>query len=90
MDKILAWGERGPGFDSQFHRAATISEIDFLLLPCRIIAEISLKRYPRNNKPTNQASDVVVVIPSSKIEKVPRDIRRATHLQQPVLARVTA
>ena len=43
MVKLLAWGERGPGFDSQFRNAATISEIGYLLLPCRDIAEILQK-----------------------------------------------
>ena len=57
--------------------ATTISEIGYLLLPSRDIAEISLKRRKSLTQPTNQASDVVVVIPS-------------TPLQQLVLARVTA
>ena len=37
--------------------AATISEIGYLLLPSRDMAERSLKRrkYPQNNQPTNQA-----------------------------------
>ena len=73
--KLLASGERGPGFDSHFRRAATIPEIGYLL-PCRYIAEISLKRRNSSKQPTTQPSDVVVVIPS-------------TQLQQPVLARVT-
>ena len=58
---------------------ATISEIGYLLLLSRDIADISLERHIdlSSTQPTNQASDVVVEIP-------------ATPLKQPVLARVTA
>ena len=37
--------------------AATISEIGYLLLPSRDIAERSLKRHKSSNQPTNQAID---------------------------------
>ena len=62
---------------SIYSLAATISEIGYILLQSRDIAEISLKRRKSSTQPTNQPSDIVVVIPS-------------TQLQQPVLARVTA
>ena len=49
---LLACGARGPG--SILGLAATISEIGYLLLQSRDIAEISLNRHKSsNNQPTN-------------------------------------
>ena len=46
--KLFAWGARGPGF------ATTISEIGYLLLQSRNMAEISIKWRKFSEQPTNQ------------------------------------
>ena len=51
MVKLLACRARGPGFDSM--SCATISEIGYLLLPCRDMAERSLKRHKSSNQPSS-------------------------------------
>ena len=49
---VVACGARGPGFDPRL--ATRISEIGYLLLPSRDIAEIPLKRRKSSKQPTNQ------------------------------------
>ena len=49
MIKLLAWGARGLGFDFP-----SLSEIGYLLLPSRDMAEIPLKRRKSVIQPTNQ------------------------------------
>ena len=46
--KLLAYGARGPGFNS----SALISEIGYLLLRSRNIAERSLKQHKSSKQPT--------------------------------------
>ena len=50
MVKFMACGARGLG--SIPGLAATISEISYLLLPCRGMAEITLKRRKSSKQPT--------------------------------------
>ena len=57
MVKLLACGARGSWFDSQSR--STISEIGYLLLSSRDIAEISLKGRDSSKEPTNKQSDIV-------------------------------
>ena len=54
--KLLAYGARVPGFDSPSRR--TISEIGYLLLPSRDMAERSLKRWKSSKQLTNHSWDV--------------------------------
>ena len=50
--KLLACGARGPGFDTRSRRY--VSEIGYLLLPSRDMAERSLKRHKSSKQPTNR------------------------------------
>ena len=54
--KLLAWGARGPGFDSPPRRS--VSQIGYLPLPSRDMAEISLKRRKSLIQPTNQPTNL--------------------------------
>ena len=54
--KLLTFGARGPGFIPGL--AATISEIGYLLLPSRDMAERSLKRRKSSKQPNTKLRGV--------------------------------
>ena len=58
MVKLLACGARGPGFQLIPGLVATISEIGYLLLPSRDMAERSLKWRKFSKQPTNQQTEM--------------------------------
>ena len=66
--RLLACRTRGPRFDSQSRRlGATISEIGYLLLPSRNMAEILLNKATHILKTTNQPSNIDGAIPSHQL-----------------------